>query len=302
MCTAMTFRSKDRYFGRTLDYEVSFGESVVVTPRKFPLSFREMPALESHYAIIGMATVAEGYPLYYDAVNENGLAMAGLLFAGCAEYRPLAPERENIASFELISWVLGQCADLRDVKLLLERCNLTGMDFSERLPATPLHWLIADRERAITLEAVREGLKLYENPVGVLTNSPGFDYQQFRLADYQRLTPEQGTGYSRGLGAYGLPGDWSSSSRFVRAAFVRQHGRCGEGEEESVAHFFRMMQTVAVPKGCVRLESGDAYTLYTCCCNQDRGIYYYSTYCDPRIVAVPLEEPDAKELTIFSIE
>ena len=301
MCTAMTFRSRDHYFGRTLDYEVSFGESVVVTPRHFPLNFRKMPALDRHYAIIGMATVAEGYPLYYDAVNEKGLAMGGLLFAGCAEYHPFSPEKENIASFELIPWLLGQCADLREVKNLLGRCNLMEMDFSQRLPSTPLHWLIADREGAITLESVGEGLKIYENPVGVLTNSPGFDYQQTRLADYGRLTPEEKPGYSRGLGAYGLPGDWSSSSRFVRAAFVRQHSRCEAGEAESVAHFFRMMQTVAVPKGCVRLDSGDAHTIYTCCCNQDRGIYYYSTYGDPRVHAVELGERDEKDLTIFSI-
>ncbi len=301
MCTAITFRSRDRYFGRTLDFERSFGESVVITPRNRPLSFRCLPEQTQHYAILGMATVAEGEPLYYDAVNENGLAMAGLLFSGFAVYSPYREGMQNVASFELIPWVLGQCADLREAQLLLKRCNLSDAHFSEELPATPLHWMIADRERSLVVEAVREGLRIYENPAGVLTNNPPFDHQMFRLEEYRRLTPEPVEGYSRGLGAVGLPGDWSSSSRFVRAAFVRKYGRCGESEAESVSHFFRMMQTVAVPKGCVRLPHGDAHTLYTSCCNQDRGIYYYSTYEDPRIVAVPMGETDGKELQIFPI-
>ena len=301
MCTAMTFRSRDRYFGRTLDYEVSFGESVVITPREFPLSFRKLPPLNQHYAMIGMATVEEGYPLYYDAVNENGLAMAGLLFAGNAVYAPYAEGCHNVASFELIPWILGQCADLRDARRLLEKCNLLDADFNAGLPATPLHWMLADRERGLVVEAVEDGVKLYENPVGVLTNNPPFDHQLLRLEEYRRLTPDPVAGYSRGLGAVGLPGDWSSASRFVRAAFVRQYGRCGESEAESVSHFFRLLQTVAVPKGCVRLETGDAHTIYSCCCNQDQGIYYYATYEDPRIMAVPLREPDGKELQIFSI-
>ncbi len=301
MCTAMSFRSKDHYFGRTLDYERSFGESVVVMPRNFPLTFRALPQLDRHYAMVGMASVAEGYPLYYDGVNEKGLAMAGLLFAGYGKYQPFAQGAENVASFELIPWVLGQCASLREVRQLLERCNLWEEDFSPQLPATPLHWMIADQEGAITVEAVPEGLKIYENPVGVLTNSPDFPYHRTRLADFQRLSPEQGDGYSRGLWSYGLPGDWSSSSRFCRAAFVRKFSRCGEGEAESVSHFFRMLQSVAVPKGCVRVEGGYAHTRYFCCCNQEQGIYYYSTYDDPRIMAVELNASDGEELSVFPV-
>lgn len=303
MCTAMIYKTRDRYFGRTLDYERSFGESVVITPRNFPLPFRRMPALESHYAFLGMAAVEEGYPLYYDAVNENGLAMAGLLFAGYAQYSPAEEGKENLAPFELIPWILGQCADLRDVQVLLERLHLAELSFSEQLPSAPLHWMIADRERAVVLESVAGALKLYENPAGVLTNSPPFDYQLLRLAEYQRLSPDPQEGYSRGLGACGLPGDWSSSSRFVRAAFARQHGRCGEEEQESVGHFFRLLGTVTVPKGCVRTAHGDAYTRYTCCCNQDQGIYYYTTYESPAIRSVALSEaePEGKDLVIYPL-
>ena len=72
MCTAVTYKTKDHYFGRNLDLEGSFGETVTVTPRNFPLPFRKMGMLETHYAMIGMAHIAEGYPLYYDATNEKG--------------------------------------------------------------------------------------------------------------------------------------------------------------------------------------------------------------------------------------
>ncbi|MBQ8892919.1 MAG: choloylglycine hydrolase family protein [Clostridia bacterium] len=291
MCTAIQFRSKDRYFGRTLDYEASFGESVVITPRNWGRG--------PHYAMVGMAAVAEGIPLYYDAVNENGLCMAGLMFAGCAHYPAVEDGKENIAPHEVIPYVLGRCTDLRDVQVLLERLNIVYRDFNEQLGCAPLHWMIADRNRSAVLEATGE-LHFYENPAGVLTNAPAFPEQLASLNQYEGLSPLS-EGLERGKGAVGLPGDWSSPSRFARAAFLRQHSRCGESEEESVSHFFRLMQAVSVPKGCVRLESGDAYTRYTCCCNQDQGIYYYSTYEDPRIMAVKLE-PHGSELTVFPIK
>ncbi len=292
MCTAMTYKTKDRYFGRTLDYERSFGERVLITPRRCPLPFRLLPTMEQHYAIIGMGTAASGYPLYFDAVNETGLAMAGLLFAGFAHYLPPAAGQKNIAPFELIPWVLGQCADLRDVEVLLERAQIADLHFSEELPSSPLHWMIADKERAIVAEQTKAGLRIHDNTPGVLTNSPGFEHQLLRLAEYQNLSPLSPPGYSRGLGAYGLPGDWSSPSRFVRAAFVRQHAAHGNSEQESVTGFFRMMESVSIPQGCMRTDQGDAYTRYTCCCNQDRGIYYYTTYHNPTVTAVDLHGAD----------
>ena len=87
MCTAATYKTQDFYFGRTLDYEFSYGDEITVTPRNYPFHFRHMGEITSHYAIIGMAHVAGDYPLYYDAVNEKGLAMAGLNFVGNAVYQ-----------------------------------------------------------------------------------------------------------------------------------------------------------------------------------------------------------------------
>ena len=301
MCTAITYRTRDHYFGRTLDLEFSYNESVTVTPRNYPFSFRTLPALASHHAIIGMATVADGYPLYYEATNEHGLSMAGLNFPGNAHYFPPCEGKDNVTPFEFIPWILGQCKTLAEARTLLAKINLCDIPFSAEFPLSPLHWILADRDGAITVESVAEGLKIYENSVGVLTNNPRFDYHMTHLCDYLNLThlpPENRFAdgidlptYSRGMGAMGLPGDLSSASRFVRAAFVKLNSVSGESEDESVCQFFHILGAVGQQRGCVQMPDGRyEITVYTSCCNTDRGIFYYTTYENSRITAVDMHK------------
>ena len=303
MCTAATYQTRDFYFGRTLDYEFSYGDEITVTPRNFPLSFRNGRALSHHFAILGMAHVAQDYPLYYDACNEKGLCMAGLNFVGNAAYFDPAPGKDNVAQFEFIPWVLAQCADLTQARALLARINLTAEPFSAALPCAQLHWMIADQSGCIVVESMADGLHVYDDPVGVLTNNPPFPQQLFRLNDYQALSPRQPENafspalplhcYSRGMGALGLPGDLSSASRFVRAAFVRQNAVSGDTEAESVSQFFHILGAVEQQRGCCEVAPGKyEITLYTSCCNASRGIYYYTTYEDPGISAVDLHRAD----------
>ena len=305
MCTAIQYRTKDHYFGRTLDYEISYKETVVITPRCFPFVFPDGLKIEQHYAIIGIGCVAEDYPLYFDAVNEKGLAMAGLLFDGNAVFQKAEGEKEGIPQYAFLPWLLSQCATVTEAERLLQRCCITDTPFSEALPPSPLHWLLADTQRCMTIEATETGLHLYENPVGVLTNNPPFPFHLQHLAQYRNLTAEappnrfsaelELPAFSRGMGAFGLPGDLSSPSRFVRAAFVRNNSVSGTGEVESVSQFFHILGAVEQQKGCVHLGRG-AYerTLYTSCCNQEKGIYYYTTYENRQITAVGLTEA-AKE-------
>ena len=301
MCTAITMQTRDFYFGRTLDYEFSYSEEVTVTPRNFPLTFRHWGTLDSHYAILGMAHVVEDYPLYFDAVNEKGLAIAGLNFVGYAHYRENAEGKDNIASFEFIPWILAQCGSVQEARTLLKRINLTNTSFSEDLPPAQLHWLLADSREAITIESVKEGLRIYENPVGVLTNNPPFDEQLFQLNNFMHLSSKEPKNrfspkielkaYSRGMGAMGLPGDLSSQSRFVRAAFTRLNSVCGMSEAESVGQFFHILGSVEQVKGCCEVSEGEyERTLYTSCCNTDKGIYYYTTYQNRQITAVQLHK------------
>lgn len=299
MCTAVTYRTKDFYFGRTLDYECSYLEEVTVTPRNYPLRFRNVGTLESHYAMTGMAFVQDGYPLYYDAVNEKGLGMAGLNFVGNAAYCDAAPNRDNVAYFEFIPWILSQCATVAQACRLIERINLTKEPFNEQLPVASLHWLLADRKEAVTVEAMADGIHVHPNPVGVLTNNPPFAEQMFRLNDYMHLSrkdPENRFSdqlelapYSRGMGALGLPGDLSSQSRFVRAAFVKMNSVSADTEPESVNQFFHILGAVDQQRGCCDVGDGKfEITIYTSCCNADKGIYYYTTYGNHQITAVDM--------------
>ena len=297
MCTAATYKTKDFYFGRTLDYEFSYGDEVTVTPRNYPFHFRDLGSISSHYAIIGMAHVVQDYPLYYDAVNEKGLGIAGLNFVGNADYKEKMQNRDNVAQFEFISWILCQCASVKEAKVLLKKMNLTNTPFSPELPLAQLHWLIADRDEAITVESVKEGIKIYQNPVGVLTNNPPFDQQMFHLNNYMHLSPKSPQNhfsdqlplhtYSRGMGALGLPGDLSSQSRFVRVAFTKMNSVSGDSESESVSQFFHILGSVDQQRGCCDVGEGKyEITIYTSCCNADRGIYYYTTYENHQITAV----------------
>ena len=181
MCTAATYKTRDFYFGRTLDYEFSYGDQITITPRNYPFHFRHAGVIDTHFAIIGMAHVAENYPLYYDAINEKGLGMAGLNFVGNAAYADVKPGLDNIAQFEFIPWILSQCASVAEVRTLLARMNLVNTPFSKQFPLAQLHWIISDKEESITVESMSDGLHIYDNPVGVLTNNPPFPQQMFQL-------------------------------------------------------------------------------------------------------------------------
>ena len=251
--------------------------------------------------MIGMAYVAENYPLYYDAVNEKGLGMAGLNFVGNADYKEKVQGKDNVGQFEFIPWILSQCATVQEAKVLLEKINLVSIAFNEELPVAQLHWIIADRDESITVESVKEGIRIYHNPVGVLTNNPPFDEQMFQLNNYMHLSPKPPKNhfsdklplyaYSRGMGALGLPGDLSSQSRFVRVAFTKMNSVSGDSESESVSQFFHILGSVDQQRGCCDIGAEKfEITIYTSCCNADQGIYYYTTYNNHQITAVNMHK------------
>ena len=301
MCTAATYQTKDFYFGRTLDYEFSYGDQIAITPRNYPFSFRHAGEMATHYAIIGMAHVAGNYPLYYDAINEKGVGMAGLNFVGNAAYADVSPDRDNVAQFEFIPWILSQSTTVKEAQKLIEKINFLDEPFSPNLPLAQLHWIISDSIESITVEAVKDGIKIYENPVGVLTNNPTFDKQMFELNNYMNLSTKSPKNtfakslnldkYSRGMGAIGLPGDLSSQSRFIRAAFVKMNSVSKEEEKESVSQFFHILNSVEQQRGCCELDDEIfEITIYTSCCNASKGIYYYTTYDNHQITAIDMHK------------
>ena len=246
--------------------------------------------------------------------NDAFKKMAGLNFVGNAVYAAIKPDVENIAQFEFIPWILSQCSSLVEVRELLERINIVNTPFSEQLPLAQLHWIISDENESITVESMSDGLHIYDNPVGVLTNNPPFPQQMFQLNNYMYLSPKQPRNtfcenlaldaYSRGMGGLGLPGDLSSSSRFVRVAFTKVNAISGESEEESVSQFFHILGSVDQQRGCCEVADGKyEITLYTSCCNVTKGIYYYNTYENHQISAVDMhvENLDSDKMICYPV-
>ncbi len=303
MCTALSYKPNEHYFGRTLDLDRSYGEEVCILPRRHPVRFRQLGQWEEHFAILGMAAVVGGVPLFYDGVNEHGLAMAGLNFPDNAVYHPLDPERDNVAPFELIPWILGQCRTVEEAVVLLAKGNIADISFSEALPNSPLHWMIADKKHSIVVESMADGLHVYQNPAGVMTNNPPFETQLFHLNNFRHLRVDNGENhfskellmenYCQGLGALGLPGDVSSMSRFVRIAFGRAHSVCENTEAAAVSQFFHLLGAVAMHRGiCLTGEGTWDITVYTACMNTARGLYYYTTYDNQQISCVDMHKAD----------
>ena len=312
MCTAISLHGRHALSGRTLDLEYSFGERAVIIPRKFKHKFRRACLPAGSYAIMGIAHIAGGVPLFYDAMNENGLYAAALNFPRRAVYSDYKEGVINLASFEVIPYILSSSKSIDDAEDMFRRVNIVGDSFSPDLPATPLHWFFSDGARSIVCEPLGEGLKIYGNPSGVMTNSPELPYHILNLSNYMRCSPEPPKNslcpnlalenYSRGLGGIGLPGDYSSESRFVRAAFAKTHTVCESSGE--ISSFFHIMDTVSVPRGCILTDEGlPVSTVYTSCADLSSGEYFFTTYENRRVRKISFKnrELDSSLPTIYPI-
>lgn len=315
MCTAIRYVNKNVYIGRNLDYDFSFGEEIVIAPRNFIFKFRHASLIKKHYAIIGTAYVKDNYPLFYDAMNEKGLSIAGLNFVGNASYSfILSNHKINIAQFELIPFILSRCSNVEEAKQLLKTTNVMSTPFSKDLPCAELHYLIGDNKDCITLEITKSGMKIYKNKINVLTNNPPFKEQVFNLNNYSNLSRKDPINnftdditfskYSRGMGSIGLPGDPSSMSRFVKASFVLHNSLSSDDEISSVNQFFHILHSVEQQKGiCEVKENEFEYTIYSSCMSLSTLTYYYTTYNSHQINAIKLNNINLenKELSRYPL-
>ena len=284
MCTVISKCIDNLYFGRNMDIEKGFNERIVFVPRKFHLTFKEEKTIENHNAFMGIGTLIDCYPMMAEGVNEHGLCVAGLNFAGNAFYVNAVKGKENIAPYELIPLILSTCKSVKEVKRRLENVNLISVPYKNNVPLPTLHFYIADRSGALVFEATKYGNRIYENYVGVLTNNPTFDTQMELLANYEGLINRPRVGifslgqpYSLGLSTYGLPGDFSSCSRFARAVLLKHLATWERGGE--VAQMFHLLDNVSVPKGAVINGEGEYhYTIYQICIDTSECIYYFRTY------------------------
>ncbi len=300
MCTAV---NTENFFGRNLDFEHNFGEKVIITPRRFPFSFTK-----EHLAMIGVGIVENSYPLYFDAMNEKGVGMAGLNFPENAHYFPENENKRCIPSFVLIPFVLSQATSVNEAKELLENAVITNTSFSKNLSPSPLHWLVSDKKESLVIESTKEGLTLYDNPVGVLANSPPFPHHLSFLRFYLNVTsdaPENRfskklclTPFSRGMGGIGLPGDLSSTSRFVRAAFMKENSK-----RDTISQFFHILTSALQIEGAAEVKEGEfEMTLYSSAYSREDLTLCYTTYENRRITEVPFKSTDGEKLITYTIE
>ena len=295
MCTALSITDEDFYFGRNLDLDYNFGEQVVFTPRNAECRFKNGKVVDKHRAFIGMATVFNGVPLYADAMNESGLAAAGLNFPGNAYFGEEKEGSLNIAAYELITWIMCNYDSVKEVKKDFKNLNMPNIPFAEGVNPGELHYIVSDSTSSIVIEPVKEGVKIYDNPLGVLTNNPPFPEQIANYKKNEGLSPRnpEKNMIGEGFGALGLPGDMTPASRFRKIAFLKENYIKGENEEERVIQFFHILDGVKFIKGSVITESGKLdKTIYSCCINGRTGDYYYKTYENPTITKVSVRSDD----------
>lgn len=313
MCTALTWNNRDFYFGRTMDIEYNFNQEIIYVPRNFPLTYKCRETDHTHYAMYGVGCMIEQSPLFAEAANEHGLCVAGLNFPSYAHYATTnCSHSHNITPYEFIPWLLGNCANVLEVHRLLKHLNIIGIPFLETLPLAPLHWIVADSHNCIVVEPTKDGLHVFQNPVGVLTNSPNFDFHLTNLKNYISLNsaqPENTLNYKldlpplgQGIGALGLPGDTSPTSRFIRAVFTKSHSICTDDEVSNITQFFHILDNVSMVKGNVITPEGHCdITAYTSCINTDLNLFYYKTYENNQIncIDMTLINPNNIDLSRF---
>lgn len=276
MCTAVSLTAdKHHFFARTLDLEYHYNESVTLTPRRYPFLFNDGTECRDHPALLGMAYVMNGYPLYYDAMNEHGLCMAGLAFPGFCFYGSAGKTMgREISPWELIPYVLTGCRTVDDARARLRDAVLVDRPFSAALQNQPMHWMLSDHTASVVLDTDTNGkIVIHDNPAGVMTNAPTFPEQMANLRKYAHLTPHPKTengNCQRGMGALGLPGDWSSPSRFVRAAFLRRHMQI-----DDTMSVFSLLDAVKVPRGVsLSSDSQPIVTVYSAVMEPDCFAYW----------------------------
>lgn len=298
MCTFFTYKKDDFFVGRNMDIEYSFGERVVISPRKYPWKWKMQKKSLSSYAIIGMANITDKFPLYAEAVNEYGLCMASLNFPKSAKYFESKDNKVNLAPYELIPYILTKFKTVEEARSTVENINIIDIRFRDDMPLAPLHFVLADSKDCIVIEQDEQGLHIYDNDIGVLTNNPSFPAHRVNLENYMNLSPRNPkscysdkivpNSYGQGMGAVGLPGDSSPMSRFVRTVY-NKYVSLNSPSKRAVTEVFKILDQVSMIRGSVITES-NLYdiTSYSCCIDASKGIYYFKTYDNLKVYAIDM--------------
>lgn len=282
MCTCIDYQTTDGYtfLARTLDYDDSISEKILVIPRLYEWNRGE--SRKSKYAVLGLGLEAGGSPMLYDGINEKGL-MCAILYFEDARYSSPTLGKDNLKSYDFALWALSQFRSVAEILANLDSINIT-LGTVNQIPAK-LHWMLSDSTgRTVALEYVN-GFRAYENQSHTLANEPNFSCQLNNLSQYHWVNPIRTS--------LGLPGDFSSRARFVRAAYCGQRIDDVYGELDGVTNAFKILDNVQVQKG-VDLDRNcvPSYTHATTCMCANSLTYYYTAYGNRQINALHLLNED----------
>lgn len=317
MCTSLTLASSQGHYflARTMDFDFELQGKPTYIPRHYQFNSDLGHTYTAQYGFLGTGRNIGEYILI-DGVNEHGLSGAALYFNESVYQTSenAAPGQVNLASHEVLNWILGNCRNINDLVEQLPRLNIVGAKNHLLQIVVPLHWIITDQTgHCVVLEARADGLKLLENPVGVMTNSPEFEWHLKNLSNYNHLQPEphqqrqygalKVKDFGPGAGALGLPGDYSSPSRFVRASFLRNYTVQQENDQATLNAMIHLLNNVDIVKGVKVMANGVVeYTQYRAYYSLSTHTYYIQPYQDQNLYEVKLTEALLQETQPQSFE
>lgn len=303
MCTAITLQSiqRENFFGRTMDFSYPIEPGLYVIPKNYEwYSLITMKKCIDRYSFIGIGQETDGMLGFFDGVNERGFAAAVLYFPGYAYYDLPIKSKEPIASLDFLHYILGRCGSVAELNALLENICIAGLPDPVTQTAAPLHWIATDRSgKCVVIEQTKIGLKIINNSVGVMANSPDFHWHMTNLRNYMNVSIAQQkevywgnislTPFGQASGTINLPGGFTSPERFVRTVFLKTHVQAPKNKFEAIMACFHIMNSVSIPKGIVLTDRGTYdYTKYTAFMNTNTCEYYFKTYENNQIITASL--------------
>lgn len=316
MCTGIRLIAKNGgiIYARTLEFGQPMKSDCIVIPRNYaykgtaPSGKAEGLQWQSRYAVVGANALGLAHIL--DGVNEAGLAGGLFYFPDFADYQNVAPEeyKNSLAPWELMTWILTNYANVEEVKKAITTIKVGNTIFAPWGFVPPIHAIVHDATgKSLVIEYVKGKMDLYDNPLGVVTNSPTFEWHMINLHNYIMLKPENSPHailrngveiipLGQGSGMLGLPGDFTPTSRFIRAVAFSQSVKVGAHEDEALSAAFHLLNLFNIPIGVVRhSENGKElcdYTQWTGACDLNRKRYYFHTYENPQIQCIDLMKYD----------
>ncbi|AWW99481.1 choloylglycine hydrolase family protein [Oenococcus oeni] len=307
-CTSLVLNASDKtsVLARTMDFTIEMAENVIYTPKekKITSSYGEDSFYISKLAFIGMGMQMPDGPVTFDGVNQAGLTAATLYFPGYASYKKVKEEnRLAVSPDKIISFALANCETNQEVRRAFET-DITIVDRPNPVLGltTPLHYIFMDKSgNSLIVEPTENGIKIYDHSIGVMTNSPDYPWHENNLRNYLSINPHQYQTvnwlgktlqpFSQGSGSFGLPGDYTPTSRFIRAAFLKNFIEKPKDEIQTINAAANILKSVSIPKGIVLTQENKSdYTCYSSYMSAQTQSYYFATYGNQRIRKVSLTE------------